>query len=150
MGAIYLCTAFAVGLVFGIGLIVSDMSNPAKIIAFLDLGGDWDPSLALVMVGAVAVSTLAFMRTRGRSHSLLGAPMQLPHARHIDTRLILGSVTFGVGWGLSGFCPGPALVATAAGQGKALAFVLAMLAGMFAFTLVERRRTHSATTSADA
>jgi uncharacterized membrane protein YedE/YeeE len=141
MNMAYLFTAFGVGLVFGIGLIVADMSNPARILAFLDLGGQWDPSLALVMVAAVVIGIIAFAWAQGRTRSLLGAPMRLPSARQIDSRLVIGGLTFGVGWGLSGFCPGPALVATAAGQGKALVFVLAMLAGMLAFEFIERART---------
>ncbi len=140
MGTASFFSAFAAGLVFGIGLIVADMSNPAKILAFLDLGGRWDPSLALVMVGAIVVGSVAFGVAKHRARSLLGAPIQLPTARQIDPRLVLGGLTFGVGWGLSGFCPGPALVATAAGHGKALVFVLAMLIGMLAFEFVERAR----------
>lgn len=150
MSMVYLVSAFVTGLVFGIGLIVADMSNPAKILAFLDLGGRWDPSLALVMVAAVIIGTIAFTMAKGRARSLLGAPMRLPGARQIDPRLVFGGLTFGVGWGLSGFCPGPALVATAAGHGKALVFVLAMLAGMLAFEFIERvrARRHPATASA--
>ena len=125
------------GLVFGLGLIVSGMSNPAKVLAFLDLAGAWDPSLALVMGGAIAVAMPAFWLARRRSTALLGEPMQLPAARRIDRRLLLGSLAFGAGWGIAGFCPGPALVSLLAGQSKAWLFVGAMLAGMAIFELLE-------------
>ena len=128
------------GLVFGLGLIVSGMANPAKVLGFLDLGGAWDPSLALVMAGAVAIGLIAFRIARGRSASLLGAPMLLPTSQTIDRRLMAGSVLFGIGWGLAGFCPGPALVALGFGATKAVVFVVAMLAGMLVFELLERRR----------
>mgnify|MGYP000423044496 FL=1 len=107
--------SFVCGLIFGLGLIIAGMANPAKVIAFLDLAGDWDPSLALVMGGAIAVATGAFALAGKRASSLLGAPMQLPTRQDIDLRLIFGSVAFGAGWGLAGFCPGPALVALGAG-----------------------------------
>jgi len=127
------------GLVFGLGLIVSGMANPAKVLGFLDLAGRWDPSLALVMAGAVAVGLVGFAVARNRSASLLGAPMKLSTARHIDRRLVFGSALFGIGWGLAGFCPGPGLVALGMGEVKAAAFVAAMLAGMVLFELLERR-----------
>ena len=135
---IALC-AFLSGLVFGIGLIVSQMANPAKVLAFLDLAGRWDPSLALVMAGAVAVGLVAFGWARKRSTTLLATPMRIPQATGLDRRLIGGSLLFGIGWGLAGFCPGPAVVALGAGQAKALAFVLAMVGGMLLFELFERR-----------
>jgi uncharacterized membrane protein YedE/YeeE len=125
--------SFAAGLVFGLGLIVSGMTDPAKVLGFLDLAGAWDPSLALVMGGAVVVGLFAFAAARRRDVSWLGAPMRLPAARAIDARLIAGSLLFGVGWGVAGFCPGPGLVAMAMGYGKALAFVAAMLGGMALF-----------------
>ena len=128
------------GLVFGLGLIVSGMANPAKVLGFLDLAGDWDPSLALVMAGAIAVAASAMAVARKRTVSLLGATMKLPTARDIDRRLVLGSLLFGIGWGVAGFCPGPGLVALGMGQAKALVFVLAMLAGMGVYELLERRR----------
>ena len=129
--------AFAVGLIFGVGLIVSGMFNPAKVLGFLDLAGAWDPSLAFVMAGAIAIGMAGFAVAAKRSTSLLEAPMQLPQNRQIDTRLIAGSLTFGVGWGLAGFCPGPALVALGFGQAKAVLFVIAMLFGMGAFEGLE-------------
>jgi uncharacterized membrane protein YedE/YeeE len=133
-------TALLAGLVFGIGLIVSGMFNPAKVLGFLDLAGSWDPSLALVMGGAIAVGGIAFAVADRRSTTLLGTPMMLPTARNLEARLVLGSLMFGVGWGLAGFCPGPALVALGAGYGKAVVFVVAMLAGMLAFEWAERGR----------
>ena len=134
----YAFSAFLAGLVFGIGLIVSQMVSPAKVLGFLDLAGKWDPSLALVMAGAIAVGAFAFAWARNRSVTLLGTPMQMPQAGQIDRRLVLGSLGFGVGWGLTGFCPGPALVALGAGQTKALVFVAAMLVGMVVFEFAER------------
>ncbi len=128
------------GLVFGLGLIVSGMANPAKVLGFLDVAGQWDPSLALVMLGAIAVGTAAFSWAGHMSVSLLGAPMRLPTSKNIDQRLVLGSAMFSVGWGLAGFCPGPALVALGMGHTKALVFVVAMLAGMAAFELLEHAR----------
>lgn len=133
-------TSLLAGLVFGLGLILSGMANPAKVLGFLDLFGRWDPSLGLVMGGAVAVSALAFFIARRRSASLLGAALKLPLARQIDRRLVIGSVLFGIGWGVAGFCPGPALVALGMGQAKALVFVAAMLAGMGLFELLEWKR----------
>ncbi len=135
----YSFTALLAGLVFGLGLIVSGMANPAKVIGFLDLAGRWDPSLALVMGGAIAVGVVAFALARRRSRSLLGAEMRLPSSDRIDRRLIGGAVLFGVGWGVAGFCPGPALVALGMGAPKALVFVGAMLVGMVVFELFERR-----------
>lgn len=133
-------TALFSGLVFGLGLIVSGMANPAKVLGFLDLAGAWDPSLALVMAGAIGVGLVAFRVARGRSISLLGAPMPLPTNQVIDRRLVAGSALFGIGWGIAGFCPGPALVALGFGATKAVVFIVAMLAGMLVFELFERRR----------
>ena len=134
-------SAFLVGLVFGLGLLVSGLANPAKVLAFLDLAGAWDPSLALVMGAAVAVGLIAFATAGKRSRAALGGPMRLPEARQPDRRLVLGSLAFGAGWGLVGFCPGPSLVALGAGETGAAVFVLSMAAGMGLFELVERRRT---------
>ena len=130
--------SFGVGLVFGLGLILSGMANPAKVLGFLDLAGPWDPSLALVMAGAIAVAAPAFFWARKRRVSLLGAPMQLPTATRLDRRLVLGSLLFGAGWGVAGFCPGPALVALGMGVPQAFVFVLAMLVGMGLFEAIER------------
>lgn len=131
--------SLAAGLVFGIGLIVSGMANPAKVLGFLDLAGPWDPSLAFVMAGAIAVGTLAFAVARKRTTSFLGLQMRLPTSSQLDRRLVIGSLLFGIGWGIAGFCPGPALVALGMGYGKAAIFVGAMLAGMVIFELLERR-----------
>jgi uncharacterized protein len=132
-------SAFLAGLIFGLGLLVSGMANPHKVLSFLDLAGAWDPSLALVMAGAIAVGLIAFRLIKGRSQSLFGEPLRLPTKTQLDSRLILGSLCFGIGWGLAGFCPGPALVAMGAGEIKAVVFVIAMLGGMAIFELIERR-----------
>lgn len=132
---------FLVGLVFGLGLIVSGMTDPGKVLGFLDLAGLWDPSLAFVMGGAIAVGVVAFAIARKRTTSFLDGAMHLPTARGVDRRLVMGSFVFGAGWGLAGFCPGPAIVSVGAGQPKAIAFVLAMLAGMWLFEWAEGRRT---------
>jgi uncharacterized membrane protein YedE/YeeE len=132
--------ALIAGLVFGIGLIVAGMTNPAKVLGFLDLAGRWDPSLALVMAGAILVALPAFRVAARRRQSLLGEPMRLPTAARIDRRLVLGSLAFGAGWGLAGFCPGPALASLATGAVQPLIFCAAMLAGMGIFELIERRR----------
>jgi uncharacterized membrane protein YedE/YeeE len=133
--------ALITGLVFGIGLIVAGMTNPAKVLGFLDLAGRWDPSLALVMAGAILVALPAFRVAARRRQSLLGEPMRLPSAPRIDRRLVLGSLAFGAGWGLAGFCPGPALASLATGAVQPLIFCAAMLAGMGIFELLERRRS---------
>ena len=130
-----IATAGVAGLVFGLGLVVSGMSNPAKVIGFLDLAGPWDPSLALVMAGAIAVGAVGFALARKRANSVLGLPMQLPSNRVIDRRLALGAGAFGVGWGLVGLCPGPALTALSTGSREAIVFVVAMLAGMALFEI---------------
>ena len=130
--------SFVAGLVFGMGLIVSGMSNPAKVLGFLDLAGRWDPSLALVMGAAVTIGLLGFGFAKRRHTTWLGLPLQLPAARHIDRRMVTGSVLFGVGWGLAGICPGPGLVLLGAGLLKGLIFVAAMLAGMGVFEILER------------
>ena len=136
-------TSLLAGLVFGLGLIVSGMANPAKVLGFLDLAGVWDPSLAFVMAGAIAVAAPAFALAKNRTVSILGATMKLSGLRDIDRRLVIGSVLFGIGWGVAGFCPGPGLVALGMGEIKALVFVGAMLAGMGIFELIERRKQGS-------
>ncbi len=125
-------TVFALlsGLVFGLGLILSGMTNPAKVKGFLDLFGSWDPSLALVMGGAIAVGAVAYAVAQRRTRSWTGEPIEIPKSTLIDGRLIAGGVLFGAGWGVAGFCPGPALVAAATGSTAALGFVVAMLVGM--------------------
>ncbi|GAB2874885.1 membrane protein [Pseudoduganella ginsengisoli] len=131
-------TSLLAGLLFGIGLMVSGMANPAKVLGFLDVAGRWDPSLAFVMASAIAVGALAFLVAGRLQRSWLGLPMQLPGNASVTPRLVLGSAAFGIGWGLAGFCPGPALVALGAGYPKAWGFVAAMLAGMAVFELIER------------
>lgn len=131
---------FIVGLLFGLGLLLSGMTDPAKVLGFLDLFGQWDPSLAFVMGGAIAVGFFAFALAKKRTRSFLGGAMQLPTAQHIDRRLVVGGLVFGIGWGLAGFCPGPGLVTMASGEVKAAVFVLAMLAGMVAYESVESAR----------
>ena len=136
----YVLTSLLAGLVFGLGLIVSGMATPAKVLGFLDLAGRWDPSLAFVMAGAIGVGVVAFAVARTRTRSFLGAEMKLSTASHIDRRLIVGGLLFGMGWGIAGFCPGPAIVALGMGQSKAVIFVAAMLAGMGVFELLDRRK----------
>ena len=127
------------GLLFGFGLIVSGMANPEKVLGFLDLAGMWDPSLAFVMGGAILVGLFAFTIARKRTLSFLGLSMKLPTNRTIDRRLVIGSLMFGAGWGIAGFCPGPALVALGAGEVKAVVFVASMVTGMILFEFLERR-----------
>ena len=138
--SVYTAASFAAGFVFGLGLLVAGMANPAKVLAFLDLAGAWDPSLALVMAGAIAVGAGAFAFMKKRTRTLLGAPLLLPSPRRIDIRLILGSLMFGVGWGLAGICPGPALVLAGAGSAKGLAFLAAVIAGNGVFEFFEKRK----------
>lgn len=130
---------FIAGLIFGLGLLLSGMTDPAKVLGFLDLFGQWDPSLALVMAGAIGVGVFAFAAAKRRDKSLLGDEMHLPAARQIDRRLVCGALIFGIGWGLAGFCPGPALVTMATGELKAVVFIAAMLAGMALYEWLERR-----------
>ena len=132
-------TAFLAGLVFGLGLLLAGMANPAKVLGFLDLAGAWDPSLALVMAAAIGVAVLPLTWAKRRSPSLLGAPMQLPFKRGLDRRLIGGSLLFGIGWGIAGICPGPAVAILLTGHWQVLLFVAAMLLGMLLFEALERR-----------
>ncbi len=129
------------GLLFGLGLIVSGMANPEKVLGFLDIAGLWDPSLAFVMGGAIIVGLLAFTVARKRTLSFLGFNMRVPGHSHIDKRLVIGGLLFGIGWGIAGICPGPGLVALGAGEIKAVVFVASMVAGMGIFELAERRRS---------
>lgn len=125
-----LASAFASGLIFGLGLVISQMINPAKVLAFLDIFGDWDPSLALVMAGAVAVSALGYAYARRRGVPVLAPKLEVPARRDLDPRLLTGAAIFGVGWGLVGLCPGPALVDLVAGPWPVFVFVAAMVAGL--------------------
>jgi uncharacterized membrane protein YedE/YeeE len=131
---------FLVGLVFGFGLLLSGMTDPAKVIGFLNVTGVWDPSLAFVMGGAVLLSFFAFRISRNWSSSLLGRVIILSDSKYIDAKLVLGSALFGIGWGLSGFCPGPAITSLASGEIKSLIFVAAMMIGMGLETLSQRFR----------
>lgn len=124
--AVFLC-----GLLFGIGLIVSGMADPVNVAGFLDLGGAWNPQLALVMAGAIGIAAPGFALLRRRTRPLLSASMHWPQEASIDRRLVAGSLMFGIGWGLAGFCPGPALVGIGIGSGDAVVFTVAMLAGMY-------------------
>ncbi len=133
-----LLMAFLTGLVFGLGLIISGMTDPSKVIGFLDLAGKWDPSLAFVMGGAILVGLFAFRFAASRPRAVLGGPIRLPTASRIDRRLVLGSLVFGAGWGLAGYCPGPALASLATGGSKPVIFAIAMLVGMAIFELGDR------------
>jgi uncharacterized membrane protein YedE/YeeE len=133
-------TAFVCGLLFGLGVLLAGMAEPAKVLAFLDLAGDWDPSLALVMAGAIGAAALPLNLAQRRARSLLGGTMQMPTRRDLDARLVLGSLLFGVGWGIAGICPGPALAVLLSGHWQPLLFVAAMLAGMLIFAALEGRR----------
>ncbi|MES2233178.1 YeeE/YedE family protein [Pseudomonas veronii] len=135
-------TAFFAGLIFGLGLLLAGMANPAKVLAFLDVAGAWDPSLALVMGGAIAVAFIPLNWARKNKQSVLGARMQLPVKRELDARLIGGSLVFGIGWGIAGICPGPAVAILLTGRWQIIIFVLAMLTGMYLFSALESRRTH--------
>ena len=135
-------TAFIAGLLFGFGLLLAGMANPKKVLGFLDLAGIWDPSLALVMIGAIGTAIIPLAWARQQTHSLLGGPMQLPVKRELDLRLIGGSLVFGIGWGIAGICPGPAVAILLIGHWQAFVFMLAMLVGMLLFTALETRRSH--------
>jgi len=125
-----LFSQYAIGVLFGWGLIISGMSNPQKILGFLDLAGNWDPSLAFVMLGAVLVGLGGFYIASKRSQAFFGGALHIPVRRDITKPLIIGSLIFGAGWGIAGFCPGPALLVIGTGHLKALVFVAAMFAGM--------------------
>jgi uncharacterized membrane protein YedE/YeeE len=140
-------TAFIAGLLFGGGLILSGMSNPAKVLAFLDLAGQWDPSLLFVMLGAILVAAIAFRVGGARARTVFGGSIHLPGAHQVDTRLVLGSLVFGAGWGLVGYCPGPALTSLGVGGWPTLLFVASMIAGMTVFEGVERITAWRATRS---
>ena len=126
------------GLLFGVGLVVSGMSNPAKVLNFLDLFGTWDPSLAFVMGGAVLVAFLGYRLVLHRDHPVAASRFDLPQHESIDVQLITGAAIFGLGWGMSGFCPGPAITALGLGAAGTLAFLPAMIAGMWAARLLRQ------------
>ena len=131
-------TALVAGLIFGLGLVISQMVNPAKVIAFLDLFGNWDPSLALVMGGALVVTAIGYRLAWTREKPVFSEKFQLPGNRKVDTRLAVGAVFFGIGWGLVGLCPGPAISALTIGGSEAVGFLAAMVAGMLAFEAFDR------------
>ena len=139
-----LISALVAGVLFGLGLPVSHMIDPAKVLGFLDIAGDWDPSLAIVMLGALIVATPAYALSRRLRAPLCAEGFTSPAVTPIDQRLIAGALLFGVGWGLVGYCPGPALASLGFGGGKTLLFVAAMLVGMAAFTGINRDRASSA------
>jgi uncharacterized protein len=139
-------TAFACGLVFGLGLVISGMADPAKVIAFLDVTGRFDPSLLVVMGSGLAVSAIAYAIARRRTASYTGCAFDVPASRALDRRLVGGAIVFGIGWGIAGVCPGPAFVVLGAGRIEGIVFVVAMLAGMLVFELLERRNVQTATT----
>ena len=124
---------FAAGVIFALGLVLGGMTQPAKVIGFLDVTGDWDPSLAFVMVGALSTYAIAFRLIRRRAAPLFGPRFQVPTRRDLTPRLLIGAALFGVGWGIAGFCPGPAIVAVGAGMKEALLFLPSMVVGMWLF-----------------
>ena len=142
--------AFACGLVFGLGLVVSGMADPAKVLAFLDVTGRFDPSLLVVMGSALAVSAIGYAIARRRTASYMGCAFDVPASRTLDRRLVAGAIVFGIGWGIAGVCPGPGFVVLGAGRLEGGVFVAAMLAGMGVFELLERRHVPSASASAKA
>lgn len=129
-------SAFASGLLFGLGLVVSQMVNPAKVLGFLDMFGNWDPSLALVMGGAVLMSAFGYALAKRRGVPILAPRLEIPTRRDLEPRLLAGAATFGVGWGLVGLCPGPALTALSFGPWQVFVFVAAMIAGMALFQVM--------------
>ncbi|MFM8466301.1 MAG: DUF6691 family protein [Oxalobacteraceae bacterium] len=132
--------SFMIGLIFGLGLILGGMTDPSKVIGFLDISGSWDPSLAFVMGGALLVGVIAFRFARHRTANFFGGAIRMPTKNDIDKRMVIGSLLFGLGWGMAGFCPGPAITSMGTGNTKALLFVLAMIAGMALFEGIERYR----------
>ena len=130
--------AFLAGLIFGLGLVVSQMIDPAKVLGFLDIAGNWDPSLAFVMIGAIPVAAIGFRATRARRAPVLDIEFHGPTGTRVDTGLIIGSTLFGIGWGLVGYCPGPALTSLALGRWQSFVFVAAMLAGMAGYRFRDR------------
>lgn len=131
-------SALLSGALFGVGLAISGMANPAKVIGFLDVAGDWDPTLIFVMGGALLVALVAFRFVLRRDRPVLDEGFSLPKRTDVDGRLVGGASLFGIGWGLSGFCPGPAVVGLTTGLPAVLAFFAAMLAGMGLYALVSR------------
>jgi len=136
-----LVSALIAGLLFGAGLAISQMINPAKVIGFLDFAGRWDPTLALVMIGALTAAAPGFALAKRRPHSYLGEPIRIPERRAADAKLLIGAAIFGIGWGMAGFCPGPALAALSAASPAVFAFVGAMIAGILLYHFIPVARS---------
>jgi uncharacterized membrane protein YedE/YeeE len=137
-----LITAFVSAFIFGLGLAISGMTLPAKVIGFLDITGAWDPSLMAVMGGAIAVHSLSYRLIKRRSSPLLATTFQVPQKRDIDWKLVTGAILFGAGWGLGGFCPGPAIVSLVSAKTPVIVFVLSMIIGMYVHNEFNRHTTH--------
>lgn len=133
-------TAGLAGLLLGLGLILSGMANPAKVVGFLDVAGPWDPSLGLVMGGGLVAGSIGFALLKKQPTTLLGEPLNLPTSRKIDLRLIMGSVLFGIGWGITGICPGPGLVLLGAGIPEGVIYIASLLVGMALYSVIEKLR----------
>ena len=133
-------TAGLAGLLLGLGLILSGMANPAKVVGFLDVAGPWDPSLGLVMGGGLVAGSIGFALLKKQPTTLLGEPLNLPTSRKIDLRLIMGSVLFGIGWGITGICPGPGLVLLGAGIPEGVIYIASLLMGMTLYSVIEKLR----------
>ena len=133
-------TAGLAGLLLGLGLILSGMANPAKVVGFLDVAGPWDPSLVLVMGGGLVAGSIGFALLKKQPTTLLGEPLNLPTSRKIDLRLIMGSVLFGIGWGITGICPGPGLVLLGAGIPEGVIYIASLLVGMALYSVIEKLR----------
>lgn len=133
-------TAGLAGLLLGLGLILSGMANPAKVVGFLDVAGPWDPSLGLVMGGGLVAGSMGFALLKKQPKTLLGEPLNLPSSRKIDLRLVMGSILFGMGWGITGICPGPGLVLLGAGIPEGAIYVVSLLAGMTLYSIIEKLR----------
>lgn len=134
-----LLSAFAIGLIFGLGITVSGMINPAKVLSFFDIAGTWDPSLAFVMAGALGVAIPGYRLVFRRTAPAMEPRFQLPDTRVIDRRLVLGSATFGIGWGIAGFCPGGALPALGTGDATVFLFLAALIGGLLLARLLQSR-----------
>lgn len=132
--------SFAAGMLFAVGLALAGMTQPSKVVGFLDVAGAWDPSLAFVMMGAIAVYAVANRLVKGRSAPLAGGPFHLPTRRDIDPNLLFGAALFGIGWGLAGYCPGPGLTSVVTGAKAPLTFVVAMSIGMLTFAALQKYR----------
>lgn len=129
------------GIIFGLGLILSGMTNPAKVKGFLDITGLWDPSLAFVMGGAILVGVFAFALAKKRGHTIWGEEISLPEYKQIDRKLVIGALSFGIGWGLSGYCPGPAIASLLSAGLQPVIFTIGMLAGIGLYKIFKSNET---------